>query len=102
MGEPLNVVMNEAAGRFETTLEDETAFAEYKLHERTLVLPHTLVPESLGGKGIGSALAEAALSYARANDLKVYPSCPFIKAYIKKHPEHLDLIEPSVRIKLAL
>jgi predicted GNAT family acetyltransferase len=102
MDEPLNVVMNEAARRFETTLEGETAFAEYKLLERTLVLPHTLVPESLSGNGIGSALTEAALGYARANSLKVYPSCPFIKAYIKKHPEHLDLIEPSVRTKLAL
>ena len=99
MGKPLNVVMNEAAGRFETTIEGETAFAE-KLLERTLVLTHTLVPESLSGNGIGSALTEAALGYALANGLKVYPSCPFIKAYIKKHPEHL--IEPSVRSKFAL
>ena len=30
MGEPLNIVRNEAAERFETTLEGETAFAEYK------------------------------------------------------------------------
>ena len=66
------------------------------------MLPHTLVPKALSGNGVGSALTEAALGYARSNGLKVNPSCPFIKAYIKKHPEHLDLVEPGVRAKFGL
>jgi predicted GNAT family acetyltransferase len=97
MAETPNVVMNEQTHRFEVESEGQTAFAEYRLKDGVLTLPHTLVPDALGGRGIAGALAEAALGYARANGLLVKPTCPFIASYIGKHPEWRDVLHPDFR-----
>lgn len=102
MAETPTVVMNDKTRRFEVTLEGETAFAEYNLLHDAIVLPHTVVPPALEGRGIASALAKAALGYARDHGLKVKPICPFIAAYITKHPEWQDLVHKDFREKLGL
>ena len=55
---------------------------------------HTEVPKELGGRGIGSALIRGVLDAARAERLKVKPLCPFAKAYIERHSEYVDLLQP--------
>ncbi|WP_374472797.1 GNAT family N-acetyltransferase [Phenylobacterium sp.] len=99
---PIDVVMNEDTRRFEVTLDGETAFAEYRLVDHGIILPHTVVPEAFEGKGVGSALAKAALGYARKQELKVIPLCPFIAAYITKHPEWHDLVHETYRARLGI
>lgn len=96
------VVMNEATQRFEATLGGEVAFAEYRLHPDHITLPHTVVPPAFEGKGVGSALAKAALGYARDHGLKVKPVCPFIARYITTHPEWHDLVSEEFRERLGL
>ena len=83
---------NPDASRFEVKVGDQTAFVEYRRRKDIINLAHTIVPPSLEGKGIGSALAKYSLNYARENSLRVIPSCPFIAAYIKSHPEYADLV----------
>ncbi len=56
---------------------------------------HTEVPTALNGRGIGSALVRGELDIARAQGLKVEARCPFVAAYIAKHPEYADL--PAAR-----
>jgi predicted GNAT family acetyltransferase len=102
MAETPTVIMNEATSRFEAHLEGETAFTEYVLHDGAMVLPHTVVPPAFEGRGVGSALAKAALGYAREHGLRVKPSCPFIARYIQKHPEWSDIVDPKFREKLGL
>jgi hypothetical protein len=104
MAEPLDVVMNEATHRFEATLDGEVAFTEYRLHpdHGYVTLPHTVVPPAFEGRGVGSALAKAALGYAREHGLKVKPVCPFIAGYIGKHPEWQDLVHEDFRGRLGL
>ena len=102
MSEALDVVMNEQTHRFEVTLGGETAFAEYVLHNGAMVLPHTVVPPAFEGMGVGSALAKAALGYAREHGLMVKPSCPFMAGYIMKHPEWQDLVHKDFRERLGL
>jgi len=53
---------------------------------------HTEVPEKLGGKGIGTALAAYGFEYAKENDLPVKIYCPFVLTYFKRHPELQDLV----------
>src|SRR5512140_1465572 len=101
MAETPSVVMNEATSRFEARLEGETAFTEYVVHDGAMVLPHTVVPPAFEGKGVGSALAKAALGYARAHGLTVKPVCPFIAGYIGKHPEWSDIVDEAFREKLG-
>ena len=102
MAEPIDVVMNDKTHRFEVSLGGETAFAQYNLLHDAIVLPHTVVPEAFEGMGVGSALAEAALDYARQHGLKVKPYCTFMAAYIQNHPEHHDLVHADFREKLGL
>jgi predicted GNAT family acetyltransferase len=103
MPETIPVVMNEAQHRFEAKLGDAPlAFAEYRLREDEIILPHTVVPEEFSGKGVASQLAKAALSYAREQGLRVIPTCSFMAGYITKHPEWHDLVHPDHRARLGI
>jgi len=90
--EPLTIFNNKERQQFQVMIDGELASLEYRLYEGKIVLMHTEVPELLGGRGIGSALAEYALNYARANGLPVKVYCPFVAAYIKRHPEQQDIV----------
>lgn len=83
---------NEAGNRYELEYENHVAVVEYKLMPGKIYFTHTEVPEELEGKGIGSALARFVLNDARQRQLQVIPLCPFINAYIEKHPEYQDLL----------
>lgn len=83
---------NTAQGRFELDAEGHTALAYYKRDGNVITFTHTEVPPELGGRGVGSRLAKGALEWVRAQNLKVVAKCPFIAAYLGKHPEFSDLI----------
>ncbi len=77
--------------RFELGLDGHTAFANYRRGDRVLTILHTEVPKELNGRGIGSKLVRGILDIARAEAMKVDPRCPFVAAYMDKHPEYADL-----------
>ncbi|WP_400078206.1 GNAT family N-acetyltransferase [Winogradskyella sp. R77965] len=56
-----------------------------------IIIDHTEVDESLKGQGVGYKLVEASVQYARANNLKVMPLCPFANSVFKKKPEYNDI-----------
>jgi hypothetical protein len=91
--EPLQIFNNTERQQFQVTAENDLASLEYRLSDGKLVLMHTEVPEKLSGHGMGSALAEYAFKYARTNHLPVKVYCPFVQAYIKRHPEFNDLVD---------
>ncbi len=82
--------------QFELRSGGSLGFLQYQQFDNHLILIHTEVPHELEGKGIGAALAKAGLEYARQNQYKVIPSCPFVQSYLKRHPEYQDLVEESV------
>jgi predicted GNAT family acetyltransferase len=84
---------NEAESRFELDAGGHVAVAYYRLSGDVITFTHTEVPEVLSGQGIGSKLAKGALEQVRAKGLKVVAQCPFIAAYIGKHPEFADLVK---------
>ena len=63
---------------------------------------HTEVPPAHEGQGIGSALIRFALAAARERGVEVIPICPFFAAYIKRHEEVQDLLDPAYRKVLGL
>jgi predicted GNAT family acetyltransferase len=84
--------------RFEIDLGDGSfAIAEYRLRAGKIIFTHTEVPPAHEGRGIGSLLVRTALESARERGLKVIPICPFFAAYIKKHAEEQDLLDPAYR-----
>jgi len=73
--------------RFELSINGETAFLVYERSGQTLTLIHTEVPTALRGHHIGEALVKAALKTARSEGLRVVALCPFVKGYMRKHPQ---------------
>ena len=88
----IEIVHNEATKRFETSIDGHIGYISYKERDDKLVYDHTIVPQELGGRGVGSALVKQALNYARENDKKVVPQCSFVSSYIDKHPDYQDLL----------
>jgi uncharacterized protein len=84
---------NAAEHRFELEVDGHTAYLYYRLEPGVITLVHTEVPPALGGRGVGSTLVRGALAAIRANGLKVIVKCPFVAAYMGKHPEFNDLVQ---------
>ena len=53
-----------------------------------LDLKHTFVPDADRGAGIGESLVAAAVAHAAAEDVRLVPSCPFVRSWLARHPEH--------------
>ncbi|HEY9457111.1 MAG TPA: GNAT family N-acetyltransferase [Gaiella sp.] len=64
----------------------------YRTERGLVVLVHTDVASSAEGGGVGSALVAGALDDIRSRGLRVVPVCPFVAAYIRRHPEYADLV----------
>jgi uncharacterized protein len=88
----MNITRNAGAGRFELDGEPaaQLVYAEFAGRIRLI---HTAVPDHLRGGGVAAALAKAALDYARDHQLRVTPSCPFVRSYIARHPEYASLVD---------
>jgi len=86
-----DVVDNTAEHRFELSADGLMAAAYYELSGDVITFAHTVVPNELGGRGIGSHLIREALEQVRQARLKVVPQCPFVKAYLDKHPAEAEL-----------
>jgi predicted GNAT family acetyltransferase len=83
---------NPSASRFEAELDGRVAgFAEYLRSEGLVVYPHTVVEREFEGQGVGGSLARFALDDARARGVAVLATCPFIAAWMQRHPEYQDL-----------
>ncbi|WP_020604497.1 GNAT family N-acetyltransferase [Spirosoma spitsbergense] len=74
--------------RFELDTDGKLSVVDYQnVDDETLALVHTEVDESLEGQGVGSHLVEGVLQYVEQNNLKIVAVCPFISAYLKRHPD---------------
>lgn len=86
------VIDNRAEQQFTLEERGETAVAAYQREGDVIVFTHTVVPPAIEGHGVGSKLVRGALDAARDQGLRVVPQCPFVAAYIKRHPEYEDLL----------
>ena len=56
------------------------------------IIDHTEVSEEFNGKGVGKKLLMATVDYARNNNLKIIPLCPFAKSVFDKTEEIRDVL----------
>jgi predicted GNAT family acetyltransferase len=97
------VADNPGRSRFEISEDGELAgFAEYHRYGDEIAFIHTEIDPRFEGRGLGGALARAALDEARERGLGVLPFCPFIRGWIVKHPEYTDLVPPEQRPRFGL
>jgi len=95
MSDEITVRDNTEQHRYEARIGGALAgFSVYELSEGRITFLHTEVSTKFEGKGVGSAIARHALEDVKSRgERSVVPLCPFIKAWIDKHPEHQSLLQ---------
>ncbi|MFZ0372827.1 MAG: GNAT family N-acetyltransferase [Xanthobacteraceae bacterium] len=83
---------NTALSRFELDAGGVTASMTYRLAGNVMTLAHTETPVAARGRGIASRLVKGVLDDMRRRGLKIVPRCPFVSAYLAKHPEYRNLV----------
>lgn len=75
---------NPAEKRFQWVEDGQLCVLDYELHDDVMIITHTGVPGSVGGRGIAADLTSAALDTARHSGWKVRPLCSYAAAYIRR------------------
>ena len=90
----VHVIRNPDRQRYEAVLGESTVagFLDYQETRELVVLTHTEVDPSFEGRGVGSALARAALDDIRARRKKGLVICPYVIGWLRGHPEYRDLL----------
>jgi predicted GNAT family acetyltransferase/2'-5' RNA ligase len=84
--------------RFEVDVDGAAVgFVAYRAKPGLLVFTHTEIYDAVEGRGLGSTLVRGALDTARNRGLSVRPDCPFVRAFLTRHPEYLDLVPADLR-----
>ncbi len=92
------LVDNEERKRYEYQLEHGVALVEYIKTQNKIYLTHTEVPSKYEGQGIASSLVRDVLGEVEKTGLKLVPLCPYVAAYIKRHPEWKKLLDDRINV----
>lgn len=83
---PPDVVHRPGEQRFESTVEGHRCVLRYRLEPGAAVMTHVGVPPPVEGRGIAAALTRTAVAWARSQGLEVVPVCPYVAAWMRRHP----------------
>ncbi len=83
---------NTARHRFEMVEDGQIVFADYVRRDGRLIIPHVEAPAALRGTGAAGRLMRGLVAQARAEGVKIVPLCGYAAAWLRRHPEHADLI----------
>jgi predicted GNAT family acetyltransferase len=87
------VVDQPQLSRYEIRVGDEVAgFLQYLRRPDHLNLVHTEIDPRFTGRGLAGRLVAGVLADVRANGGRIVASCPFVVAYLDKHPDQADLV----------
>ncbi|GAB6901194.1 GNAT family N-acetyltransferase [Kineosporia succinea] len=94
---------NRDLNRFEIWVDDALAgFTEHRGLGPVVSFVHTEIAPEYGGQGLATQLIRSALDTERERGSKILPVCPFVKAFVEKHPEYLDLVPENRRATFGL
>jgi predicted GNAT family acetyltransferase len=90
----MSVVNDREAERFVLPLHGpEPAYIDYSLGSDGVVnLLHAEVPVAARGHGVGAELVRETLELARREGFRVVPICPFVVAWLRRHPDFGDVL----------
>ena len=81
------------ASRYEARIGDRLAGAAYYERDGSVVVfLHTEVDPAFEGKGVGGRLVQGALDDVRRQGAGVIARCPFVRAWLERHPDYHDLV----------
>jgi hypothetical protein len=88
-----NIPLIKAEKRFEIELNGYFAFIDYRETTHEIALIHTEADPELAGTGAAAAVVEKTLNYIEESGKKLLPFCPYVFAFIKKHPEWKRIVD---------
>jgi predicted GNAT family acetyltransferase len=92
----IEVTRNDAALQYDAELNGTPAgLIRFTREDDVIAMLHTEVDPQFEGEGVGSTLVQRALDDVRERGERVRPVCPFVAAYIERHPEYADLVSES-------
>lgn len=80
--------------RFERPVGAHVVYATYSLDGQTLTINYVEAPPALRGSGEAGRLMADIAAHARAEGLKLFPVCGYAASWLRRHPEHADLLMP--------
>ena len=90
------------ARRFELRAGDEVVgWIDYLPAGASVIFAHTEILPGHEQQGLGSVLVSGALEQMRERGTSVIPTCPFTAAFIQRHPEYVDVVDPSLRARFG-
>lgn len=87
------LVKNEEKKRFEIEYNGHLAFIDYKETSQQIALIHTEAEPELAGTGAAAAVVEKTLIYIEDSGKKLLPFCPYVFAFIRKHPDWKRIVD---------
>jgi predicted GNAT family acetyltransferase len=87
------VTHNADRERYEITVDGTLAgFTEAHPRGSVLLFSHTQIEHEFEGHGLATQLIQGALDDVRARGLRIRVTCPFVLAFLDKHPDYADLL----------
>ncbi len=85
------VVLENVKGEVQLFSDDQKAGKmDISVIGEKLTVYHTEVNPEYEGKGFARLLLGQLVSYARENNLKIVPLCPYVHGQFKRHPEEYN------------
>jgi predicted GNAT family acetyltransferase len=85
----LDVRHDEKGHKFYALIDGKEAHTLYKpVGDRTWDFQHTYVPDELRGQGVAEEIVGHALDEAERQGHRFFASCPFVSAFVERHPEY--------------
>ena len=91
IGMSFDIRNDPSARRFDTVVDGQHCELDYRLDGKVMTITHTGVPVAVEGRGIASALTQAAMEAARSAGWRVVPACAYAASWLRRHPEFADL-----------
>jgi uncharacterized protein len=94
----ISIIDDETAHRYVLFVDGHPAgLIEYRARPGLIALNHTEVEPAYEGQGLAGRLVRFALDDARARGRGVLPFCPYVRSYLQRHPEDVELVPESTR-----
>ncbi len=72
--------------------DEALVFCDYAVRGQTRSLLHVEADPALRGTGAAGRFMDSLAAHARAENLKLQPQCSYAVAWLKRHPDHADLL----------
>ncbi|MEZ5076242.1 MAG: GNAT family N-acetyltransferase [Solirubrobacterales bacterium] len=99
----VEVADNPEESRYEIRVDGELAGRiDYRSRGSRVAMIHTEIDPAFEGRGLATQLISTALDEARERGLQVLPHCPFVRAYVARHAEYVELVPEAARERFGL